>query len=61
MKLRSLSYHLLTPDIFREVLEFIQWGPDDLKIFSKSGCKRISSKVSVIVAKHYDNSNKQEL
>lgn len=40
---------------FREVLDFIEWGPDSSKLFSKTGCKRISSKVAVVVAKHYSH------
>ncbi|XP_018579434.1 torsin-1A isoform X2 [Anoplophora glabripennis] len=37
----------------KEVLEFIEWGPDSSKLFSKTGCKRISAKVAVLVAKYY--------
>lgn len=58
--LRIKSLQLISLHIFREVLNFIQWGPKDLNIFSKSGCKRISSKVSVMVAKYY-NFPKKEL
>lgn len=45
----------------KEVLEFVEWGPDDIKLYSKTGCKRISSKVAVIVAKHYPMRQKREL
>ncbi|CAH1118796.1 unnamed protein product [Phaedon cochleariae] len=45
----------------QEVMDFIEWGPDDSKLFSKTGCKRISSKVALLVAKHYPLASKQEL
>ncbi|KAG5882132.1 hypothetical protein JTB14_005961 [Gonioctena quinquepunctata] len=43
----------------QEVMEFIEWGPYDTKLFSKTGCKRISSKVAILVAKHYSRFNEK--
>ncbi|KAJ8920549.1 hypothetical protein NQ315_005418 [Exocentrus adspersus] len=45
----------------KEVLQFIEWGPDSSKLFSKTGCKRISSKVGVMVAKYYRPAQNNEL
>ncbi|KAJ8961638.1 hypothetical protein NQ314_005890 [Rhamnusium bicolor] len=42
-----------SPLHINEAFEFIQWGPDHSKLFSKTGCKRISAKVGVLVAKYY--------
>lgn len=36
-----------------EVFNYIDFGPDPEKIFSKTGCKRISQKVGNIVVKYY--------
>ncbi|KAJ8984743.1 hypothetical protein NQ317_005008 [Molorchus minor] len=47
------------PIHIRQVLDFIEWGPDSSKLFSKTGCKRISSKVMILVAKHYPDDNKK--
>ncbi|XP_063912365.1 torsin-1A-like [Zophobas morio] len=35
-----------------EAMEFIVWGPSTEKIFSTTGCKRISQKVGTIVSKY---------
>lgn len=53
--LRKFSNFSFFPFCFREVLDFIEWGPDSTKLFSKTGCKRISSKVAVLVAKYYSH------
>ncbi|CAG9861047.1 unnamed protein product [Phyllotreta striolata] len=44
-----------------EILEYIEWAPADTKLYSKTGCKRISSLVAVAVAKHYRHTQKREL
>ncbi|KAJ8945873.1 hypothetical protein NQ318_002713 [Aromia moschata] len=49
---RDVNYP--NPQHIKQVLEFIEWGPDTTKLFSKTGCKRISSKVMLLVAKHYN-------
>ncbi|CAG9773075.1 unnamed protein product [Ceutorhynchus assimilis] len=36
-----------------EVMKFIEWGPDESKLFSKTGCKRLGPKVASIVSKWY--------
>lgn len=33
-------------------MDFIDWGPPDEKIYSKTGCKRISQKVGMLVFKY---------
>jgi hypothetical protein len=33
-------------------MEFIEWGPSKERVFSTTGCKRISQKVGTIVAKY---------
>ncbi|RZC39350.1 Torsin and/or AAA 5 domain containing protein [Asbolus verrucosus] len=35
-----------------EAMEFIEWGPSAEKVFSTTGCKRISQKVGTIVSKY---------
>jgi hypothetical protein len=35
-----------------EAMEFIEWGPSKERVFSTTGCKRISQKVGTIVAKY---------
>lgn len=39
-------------------MEFIEWGPSNLELFSKTGCKRVSQKVGIAVSKHYDKTGK---
>ncbi|XP_049801106.1 torsin-1A-like isoform X1 [Schistocerca nitens] len=34
-----------------EVLEYLTYGPEEMKIFSNSGCKRVSQKVATVVEK----------
>ncbi|XP_066147578.1 torsin-1A-like [Euwallacea fornicatus] len=36
-----------------EILQDIQWGPEETKIFSKTGCRRLGQKVATLVDKHY--------
>jgi len=33
----------------REVLNYMTYGPEPYKLFSNSGCKRISSKVAAVM------------
>ncbi|CAH0559262.1 unnamed protein product [Brassicogethes aeneus] len=47
-------------DHINEIMESMDWGPKDLNLFSKTGCKRVSQKVSVTVARFY-RSKKTEL
>nr|XP_023025779.1 torsin-1A-like [Leptinotarsa decemlineata] len=50
---RERNVEFPSEEHINEVMEFIEWGPDGTKLFSKTGCKRISSKVAILVAKHY--------
>lgn len=43
---------------YSEIMEFIEWGPSNLELFSKTGCKRVSQKVGIAVSKHYDKTGK---
>ncbi|XP_030756424.1 torsin-1A-like isoform X2 [Sitophilus oryzae] len=36
-----------------QIMQYIEWGPDSSKTFSKTGCKRIGQKVALLVAKYY--------
>ncbi|XP_050296220.1 torsin-1A-like isoform X1 [Anthonomus grandis grandis] len=40
-------------ELINEVMEIVQWGPEDTKLFSKTGCKRLGAKVGLLVDKHY--------
>ncbi|KAB0802881.1 hypothetical protein PPYR_05067 [Photinus pyralis] len=35
------------------ILEFVEWGPSPDNLYSKTGCKRISQKVALIVHTHW--------
>lgn len=35
------------------MLNEVEWGPEDEKLFSKTGCKRISQRVGLITSKYY--------
>lgn len=37
---------------FREVMEFVEWGPTPGNLFSKTGCKRLSQKIAMLIQKH---------
>jgi len=41
--------HPVTEEILNKVAEELIYYPDDLKVFSQSGCKKISSKVDFIM------------
>ncbi|XP_056631219.1 torsin-1A-like [Diorhabda sublineata] len=45
----------------QEIMNVVEWGPKDSKLFSKTGCKRISSQVSILVAKYYWHKLHKEL
>ncbi|CAG9760886.1 unnamed protein product [Ceutorhynchus assimilis] len=36
-----------------EVMKFIHWGPDQSRLFSKTGCKRLGPKVGLIISESY--------
>lgn len=38
--------------IFREVMDFVEWGPSPDNLYSKTGCKRLSQKVAMTVQKY---------
>ncbi|VEN53084.1 unnamed protein product [Callosobruchus maculatus] len=59
---RSRNVEYPTDAHTQEVMEIIEWGPARSKLFSTTGCKRISSKVALIVAKYYrKQEGKEEL
>jgi hypothetical protein len=51
-KKNVFSVLALIPFIYSEAMEFIEWGPSKERVFSTTGCKRISQKVGTIVAKY---------
>ena len=42
-------YLVPSADLIEEILEELQWFPADSKLYSKSGCKKIDSKVKLLV------------
>ena len=38
--------------IFSEAMETVAYGPDSDQLFAKTGCKRISQRVGLIVQKY---------
>ncbi|XP_066252157.1 torsin-1A-like [Euwallacea similis] len=49
----------------KEILKDVKWGPEETKVFSTTGCRRLGQKVAVLVDKHYQhiafNDEKNEL
>ena len=45
----ELKGHPVTEKILNSVADEMLYSPDDLKVFSKSGCKKVSSKVDYIM------------
>ena len=41
--------HPVTESILNNIADELLYFPDDLKVFSKSGCKKISSKVDYVM------------
>ena len=41
--------HPITESILNRVADELLYFPDDLKVFSQSGCKKISSKVDYVM------------
>lgn len=35
--------------LFSLVLDFVEWGPSPNNLYSKTGCKRLSQKVGLII------------
>lgn len=35
--------------LYREVMEFVEYGPEDEKVYSLTGCKRLSQKVAMVI------------
>lgn len=44
-----------------EVLDFIEWGPEPERKYSKTGCKRLSQKVALVAHKYRKSNSKEEL
>ncbi|KAL1509429.1 hypothetical protein ABEB36_004168 [Hypothenemus hampei] len=47
------NVNLPKPEHVEHVLKFVEWGPDESLLFAKTGCKRLSSKVALLVDKYY--------
>ncbi|KAL1509427.1 hypothetical protein ABEB36_004167 [Hypothenemus hampei] len=41
------------PEHVDHIFKFVEWGPDTSLIFAKTGCKRLSPKVALLVNKYY--------
>ncbi|XP_050518651.1 torsin-1A-like [Diabrotica virgifera virgifera] len=50
-----------TDDDIKEIMSFIEWGPEGVNLFSKTGCKRISAKVGKLVVRKYPEKLRYEL
>ena len=42
------KHHGVHESVINDVLDELQYFPEDLKLYSKSGCKRVSEKVNFI-------------
>jgi chaperonin cofactor prefoldin len=41
--------HFVTDEIINKVLNELHFIPEDSKLYSKSGCKRVSEKVNMVI------------
>lgn len=39
----------LSPSLYRKVADEMSYGPDGNEVFSKTGCKRVQSKVDMVI------------
>ncbi|KAF7266066.1 hypothetical protein GWI33_020580 [Rhynchophorus ferrugineus] len=51
---KARNVHIPDKKHIQEILDYVEWGPDSSKSFSKTGCKGLSQKVALLVAKHSD-------
>ncbi|KAK4881753.1 hypothetical protein RN001_005072 [Aquatica leii] len=54
-RIRNVNYPKV--EHIQMVLDFVEWGPSPENLYSKTGCKRISQKVAMLVQKHYSSYN----
>ena len=43
-----------TPDLLKKVIKELRFVPEDTKLYSNTGCKRVTDKVDLIIDEDFD-------